>query len=140
MNKIILDTNVIFSAIAFDKNMEKLLLHLFENTDNYKIYVSNETLLELDEKLLSKKFLAYRDFSKEQVLEILNWYKNHTILTQVNFIVDICRDPRDNKFLELAKEIQSDYLITGDNDLLELKQFETTKILKPSEFINQVKL
>ncbi len=47
----------------------------------------------------------------------------------------VCRDPKNNMFLSLVKEIQTNYLITGDNDLLILSNFENTKILKPSQFL-----
>jgi predicted nucleic acid-binding protein len=43
-------------------------------------------------------------------------------------------------FLEIAKEVKADYLITGDNDLLELGKFENTEILKPSEFLIKFEL
>jgi len=139
MIRIILDTNILFSALAFDKELEKLLLFLFENNLKYQMFASIETLQELDDKLLSPKFLKYRNFKIDQVKEVLDWYKNHTCLKEVSLKLNICRDPRDNKFLELAKTIQADYLISGDKDLLKLKEFEGTKILKPSEFMETMK-
>ena len=55
-------------------------------------------------------------------------------LVQVHSKVDICRDPKDNFLLALAKDSKADYLITGDSDLLTLEQFETTKIVTFSAF------
>jgi predicted nucleic acid-binding protein len=45
------------------------------------------------------------------------------------------RDRKDNKFLVCASEAQADYLITSDDDLLDLKTHEETRILPPQEFI-----
>jgi putative PIN family toxin of toxin-antitoxin system len=52
----------------------------------------------------------------------------------VRSVVDICRDPKDNFLLALAKDGKADYLITGDGDLLVLKEFERTKIVTLSDF------
>jgi putative PIN family toxin of toxin-antitoxin system len=46
-----------------------------------------------------------------------------------------CRDPKDDKFLELAVNRHADILITGDKDLLTLGTFENIPILKPSDFL-----
>ena len=43
-----------------------------------------------------------------------------------------CRDPKDDKFLELAVDAKADWIITGDKDLLELSPFQSTSILTPS--------
>jgi predicted nucleic acid-binding protein len=52
------------------------------------------------------------------------------ITTQIN----LCRDPKDNKFLELAVNGKADYLISGDQDLLILNSFEKINILSPQAF------
>ncbi len=48
------------------------------------------------------------------------------------------RDPDDNRILECAQASHSDYLVTGDNHLLELKQYAACRILKPAEFLELV--
>jgi len=45
-----------------------------------------------------------------------------------------CRDPKDNKFLELAVACHANFLITGDEDLLTLNPFRKTRILTLYEF------
>lgn len=57
---------------------------------------------------------------------------------QVTTTIDLCRDPEDNFLLALAKDGRADYLLTGDNDLLVLNQFEQTKIVKISDFIQML--
>jgi putative PIN family toxin of toxin-antitoxin system len=133
--KIVLDTNVIFSALAFDKMVEEVFQSVIDNKDKFLAYRSLETQGELEEKLKSKKFLKYRNFSVEQVSEVLDYYYENSVLATSLFNVSKSRDPKDNKFLELAKTVGADYLITGDKDLLVLKEFEGCKILKPSEFL-----
>jgi putative PIN family toxin of toxin-antitoxin system len=48
-----------------------------------------------------------------------------------------CRDPKDNKFLELAVAGNADCIVTGDNDLLVLNPFRNIRIITPKEFIDQ---
>ena len=51
--------------------------------------------------------------------------------------ITVCRDPKDNKFLELAVAGNADCLITGDKDLLILNPFRGIKIISPSDFLIQ---
>jgi len=51
--------------------------------------------------------------------------------------VDLCRDEKDNKFLEVAINGKADYLITGDNDLLVLRPFQDVKIMTVNEFLGE---
>ena len=49
--------------------------------------------------------------------------------------VNLCRDPQDNFLLELALESRADFLVSGDKLVLELKQYKSTKIITPKEFL-----
>ncbi|MGZ5191833.1 MAG: putative toxin-antitoxin system toxin component, PIN family, partial [Flavisolibacter sp.] len=60
-------------------------------------------------------------------------------LVEIESIVTICRDPKDNFLLALAKDGKADYLLTGEKDLLELKKFGKTKIQTISTFIGETK-
>jgi predicted nucleic acid-binding protein len=57
----------------------------------------------------------------------------------VRSVVDVCRDPDDNYLLALAKDGGADYLLTGDADLLTLKEFGKTKIMQLTDFIKLIK-
>lgn len=135
--KVVLDTNVIFSALAFDKQVEEVFRKVLNDKTKFLAYRSPNTTAELELKLKSPKFLAYRGFTASQVSQILNQYYLQTLLVEVGLVVTKSRDPKDNQFLALAEEVDADYLITGDKDLLVLKNYGSTQILKPSEFQNQ---
>ena len=55
---------------------------------------------------------------------------------EVGEIINICRDPKDDKILALALNGKADYIITGDQDLLVLKLFESVQIITIDEFLN----
>ncbi|MGC2743605.1 MAG: putative toxin-antitoxin system toxin component, PIN family [Candidatus Angelobacter sp.] len=56
----------------------------------------------------------------------------------VNVQIKACRDPKDNKFLEVAVSGKATHLITGDSDLLVLDPFQGIRILPPQEFLDSI--
>jgi predicted nucleic acid-binding protein len=57
-------------------------------------------------------------------------------LVEVTVHVGECRDPRDNKFLELAISGNADCIVTGDQDLLVLHPFRGISIVSPRGFLD----
>ncbi|MFN8995035.1 MAG: putative toxin-antitoxin system toxin component, PIN family [Pseudomonadota bacterium] len=51
--------------------------------------------------------------------------------------VTLSRDPKDDRFLEVALNGDADLLITGDQDLLVLHPFQSTTIITPAEFLSR---
>jgi putative PIN family toxin of toxin-antitoxin system len=62
------------------------------------------------------------------------WEESEHIAT-VEVITD-CRDPKDNKFLEVAVNGNADYILTGDRDLLVLNSFRNIPIVSPANFLD----
>lgn len=58
--------------------------------------------------------------------------------TEVNEQINECRDPKDNKYLELAVAGEVECIITGDEDLLVLNPFRGIKILTVQEFLESL--
>lgn len=54
--------------------------------------------------------------------------------------VDLCRDQKDNFLLSLAIDGNADYLLTGDDDLLVLKEVNKTRIMKIADFFDSMNL
>jgi predicted nucleic acid-binding protein len=51
-----------------------------------------------------------------------------------------CRDPKDDKFLELAVSCRADRIITGDADLLALDPFRGSAIVTPAIFVQEARI
>ena len=66
--------------------------------------------------------------------ELVSRLQSVAELIEVHSIIEVCRDPKDNFLLALAKDGSADYLITGDKDLLIMKEFENTKIVTLPDF------
>jgi putative PIN family toxin of toxin-antitoxin system len=139
MLKVILDTNIIISFLVTDSDFIKKLIDL-KNLRKLELFSSLEIFEELTNTLQKTKMKDLLKVNQKKVATFVAYYKYKIKFVKPALQIDICRDPKDNKFLELAKEIEANYLITGDYDLLDLKLFESTKILKPSDFINESKL
>jgi uncharacterized protein len=58
-------------------------------------------------------------------------------MIEINDTIAACRDPKDDKLLELAVGGNADFLITGDKDLLVLNPFRAVKIITPREFLDK---
>ena len=55
-------------------------------------------------------------------------------MIEVTEAIRACRDPKDNRILELAVDGNADFIVTGDADLLVLNSFRGVRILTPATF------
>ncbi|WP_227788887.1 MULTISPECIES: putative toxin-antitoxin system toxin component, PIN family [unclassified Nodularia (in: cyanobacteria)] len=133
-NRIVIDTNVIVSALIFSKSTTMQAFR--EAKQNGLILISVEILSELIDVLSRQKFDRY--LSREIREDFLASLARETELITISETVDICRDPKDNKFLELAISGEATHIITGDKDLLELHPFRHILIVTPSQFLDSV--
>lgn len=126
----IFDTNVLISAALIKNSPTESAL---KKAIGYGMLAfSSQTFDELVEILKRPKFEKYLKESerKEFLINILS--VSQLVNPSRNF--EICRDSRDNIFLDLIFESRADYLITGDQDLLVLGFFESAKIISPADF------
>ncbi len=100
-----------------------------------ELAASNKTMEELIEVLFRQKFDRYFINENERWL-ILNRIEINTKLFNPSITISACRDPKDNKFLELANASNASCIITGDDDLLTLNPFRDIPILNASDFLN----
>jgi len=125
--RIVLDTNVIIAAFA----TRGLCHSVFELcVDRHTIFLGAELLTEIESNLRKKIKLPDAIIS-----EILAYLRDIASLEETDPTVkDICRDADDDKVLGLAKKSNAEYIITGDEDLVLLQEFCSTKIVRPRKF------
>src|SRR5688500_1712210 len=90
---------------------------------------------ELNEVLRRQHFDKY--VREVQRLEFLAVLIREAELVDATEVVTECRDPKDNKFLELAVSAQATCLISGDKDLLVLHPFRGIPVITPQAFLRQ---
>ncbi len=129
--RVLLDTNVLVSAIVFGGTPKKVLDLILKDKI---IGVSSTSLMaELDE-VVHKKFpfrISDLEYLEEQMRVDFKIVKPRKILK-------IARDDDDNRVLEAAVAGECDYIVTGDEDLLILKKYKDLKILTPGEFLDSI--
>ena len=126
--KAVFDTNVLIAAFATEGVCAKLLGRARRKQLNL---VLSPFILKEFEDVLLKKFTA----SKEQIRSAAKLISQAAqIVSHASVVSGICRDPDDDQILSCALSAEADYLVTGDSDLLELKDFHGIEILTPGAF------
>jgi putative PIN family toxin of toxin-antitoxin system len=97
---------------------------------------SQEVFDEYTEVLFREKFDKYF-ISIDERLSILNLISSKLRNFSSTEIIKDCRDPKDNKYLELAVSVNASCIITGDKDLLILNPFLNIPILNAVDFLNK---
>lgn len=130
MIRVVLDTNVIVSAIVFGGKPRDIIYLIQEG--KIQAYISSFILYELKE-VLTKKF----DFNDEKLKEVKDLINDSFINISPKISIKIIENyPLDNKILEAAIEAKADYLVTGDKKhILKLRKVKKTKIISAEEFL-----
>lgn len=128
--RIVPDTNVLVSAIFWEGNQSKII----ELVEMGKLTLIT-SLPILDEL---KKVLSYPKFAldEEKVNEQVEYYFFLAELVSPTQKVDLIQNhPSHNKFLECALEGEVEYIVSGDQHLLNLKEFKGIKIVNGEELL-----
>lgn len=127
----VFDTNVLIGALLSRSSVSRRAFDLA--VLHHSVLISSESGEEFDEVARRDKFLPYlKEEEREGFVELL--YRE-AALVEVTTSVTACRDPDDNRFLELAVDGDADVLVSGDSDLRGLHPFRGIPIISPREFI-----
>ena len=123
------DSNVYISALVFRKKALDLLDLAIEQ--GVEIAISDE-IVEETIRVLREKF-HWSDERLEEAHATISSITRHVAPTERLDVVK--SDPDDNKIIECAVAAGSDYLVTGDKDILSLGSYGKTQMIKPSDFL-----
>jgi putative PIN family toxin of toxin-antitoxin system len=131
--RFVFDTNAVISAVLLKQSVSR---RAFDKAlDEGELLLSVETIDELDQVLKREGFDRY--VTEQERLEFLAVLLREATLIQVDVHIGACRDPKDNKFLELAVTGQADCIVSGDQDLLILHPFRGVPIVTPRGFVDE---
>jgi putative PIN family toxin of toxin-antitoxin system len=136
IKRVVLDTNILISAFLLSENSTAARTY-YKIEKTGEIVISAEVFQEFSDVFMRSKFDKY--LSETKRLKILEDLKFSVKFIAVYNSIQVCRDPKDNKFLELALSANADCIITGDEDLLVLNPFQGIPILRPAEFLERFK-
>jgi len=133
--RFVFDTNVIVSALLLEDSTARRAFNLA--LERGKILLSFPVLAELDEVLGRQQFRKYVD--EDDVRRFISLLVHEAEWVEVRTQVVASRDPKDDKFLELAVSGRATYIISGDKDLLVLSPFQGTPLLSPDALLETVR-
>ena len=129
--RVVLDTNVLLSALLFPSGALTALRHAWQAGDITPL-MSRDTAEELIRVLAYPKFKLTVADRENLLSDILPWCEMITVPDGLP--IPDCRDPHDVKFLTLALAAKADVLVTGDKDLLDLTAAFPVPILTAAQF------
>lgn len=132
MLKVVVDANIWISALL-NSNKALEVVRLLEQ-DQYQLICAEALLCELAEVMDRPKFQAkIQPRRKEDLLELVREKAQFVELPAG--IGNVCRDPKDEVYIVCAVVAQADFLVSGDQDLLDLKEHEEVKIISLPTFV-----
>jgi len=130
--KFVFDTNVLISAALLRNSVNAKALDHALNIG--RIAVSDNVLAEFAGVIFRKKFDKYF-LNDEERQEAIDFIAINALIYSPKITINACRDPKDDKFLELAVTAGAACVITGDQDLLVLHPFNGIQILSATDFL-----
>lgn len=131
--RVVLDTNVLISAALKQKSMPGMAALVVERRGG--LLKSLATEQQLFEVVARPYFDALIDPDTRAWLKKL---MSEAEVVPITERIAACRDPTDDKFLELAVNGHADLIVTGDGDLLALNPFRQIPIVTPAAFVQGV--
>jgi uncharacterized protein len=131
--RLVIDTNVVVSGLLFPGSVPGQTLlkaqHCF-------VLASEATRIEFMEVMSRSRFDRYvqREIRRRLAAEYINATETVEIVSPIH----ACRDPGDDKFLEVAVHGYADAIVTGDEDLLTLNPFRGIAIITPADYLKCV--
>lgn len=145
---VVLDTNVWVAGINFEHSKSRKIPEaggfIFKPIDKRD---ENEKTAKVEPYYLTSREIKieivdtlrkYFDFSDDDAYVWWKLIDENTISVKITSILNLCRDPKDNKFLECATDGDADYLVSNDQDLLTLKDVFIVPIVKIGTFYHVI--
>ena len=128
--KIVLDANIVISSFFWGGNPRLVVERVIAGLD--ELFITKEILDEIENVISRPKFHAENDkihYYISSLEEIGN------IISPKKRIKNGSRDKNDNKYIECGITADADYIISGDIHLLELKEYDTIKIVTAKDYM-----
>ncbi len=136
--RVVLDTNVYVSSVILSRGTPFEILEAWRN-QAYILITTEAIIAEIERVLQYRRIRDRYHITDEDSAQLIASLRADALVVPDSYTAyGICSDPDDDKFLACASIAQADYIVTGDPDLLILKRYEKTVILKPHEFLNRL--
>lgn len=136
--KLVVDTTTLVSAFFWEGNEAELLRKIEQG--KARLYITNEILKEIEDVIKRPKFnevMSKANLTPNQIMQKIVSLSHLVIAPKIT--IKVCRDEKDNKFLECAESAKADYIVSGDEDLLSLKEYNWILIVNTSKILQLLK-
>ena len=131
--RVVVDTNTLISRLLLPGSIPGQAVRKAVAED--QLLASDDTIMELADVLARPKFDPYMTVDERR--EFLRLFDRIAERVPIIHVVRACRDPKDDKFLELAVNGSAHLIMTGDADLLALHPFRGIDILSPAGYLTR---
>jgi len=135
MIKVVIDTNVLVSALLKPDSVPELVISLV--LENQLILCLTEPIVAEYEEVLDRP--KFKKLDRHKVKSLISRLKDQARWVEPKTRLHVTKhDPEDNKFLECALAVGADFLITGNTKHFPPKRFKKTLIMSPAEFLSVI--
>jgi putative PIN family toxin of toxin-antitoxin system len=130
----VIDTGVLVSALIRKQGTTGDVLRALRD-GRFTVIYTTDIVVEMIDVLGRTNFRNKYHIEPDDITALVNLIRLRGELVIPKRKIVACRDPNDDKFLEAALVTQTDYIVSGDADLLDMIAFEKIPILRPAEFL-----
>lgn len=135
MLKAVVDTNQFISSLISKKGPSAKLIDAWRDY-KFLLIISQDILTEMKRVFYYPRIITARHLNKQDIETFIAFIeKRATIVSHTPSVEAIKDDPDDNKILACALEAQADYIVSGDEHLLSLHQYQNIKVVTVREFL-----
>ncbi|HEX8683746.1 MAG TPA: putative toxin-antitoxin system toxin component, PIN family [Ardenticatenaceae bacterium] len=134
MKRVVLDSNVLVSALLITTGKPARILDRIRAVE---FIISEEILGEVERVLHYPRIQRRYHISEEIITEYLDRLRAASRLIDVQTTIEIVkRDPDDDKFFACAIDASAQYIVSGDLDLLTVREYQGIQVVSPAEFLS----
>ncbi len=135
--RVVLDTNILVRALIMPHgSVGPVILHFRQG--QYTLLYAWPLLEELMDVLNRPRIRVKYNLSEQDIHTVVSLILLRGVAVTIIEPIRACRDPKDDKFLEVAVAGEADVIVSGDEDLLVLNPFRGIPILPPAEFLKML--
>lgn len=132
MIRAVLDTNLLISYLLTNGNtISRVMAHWEQG--HFVCLQSPQTVDELIDVINRPRLRRYMKTTPQPLLDLIETDAEYT--KGALSLPGACRDPKDDKFIACAIEGNADYIVSGDNDLLDLGVYQNVQIIRVWDFL-----
>ena len=129
--RIVVDTNVVISGTFFKGNPRRVVEAIIKS--EVDAYATPEIIDEYQSIVNRIIYRGKGSFDSSGFIRFIADLNLIEALTEVS----VCRDPEDNKFISCAIDAEALYIVSGDKDLLDLKEYEGVRMITATDFVEK---